>query len=90
MVRVISYFDTQIRIPVMGEAAHTASIPDRMTFLAVNGMQGRSTFQAHLKQGPTSKPMSSEQMISWYAKILEGVKQRYRKLQRLARFVLYF
>ncbi|KAJ3559603.1 hypothetical protein NM688_g243 [Phlebia brevispora] len=40
----------------------------------------------HLREAVSgNKPMTNEQLVSWYGKILEGVKQRYRKLQRLAR-----
>lgn len=85
MIRVISHFDTQIRIPVMGDTAHTAPMSERKTPLGMNGMQPRPNIQPHLKQGPVSKAMTANQMITWFSKILDGVKQRYRKLQRLAR-----
>ncbi|KAH9947950.1 kinase [Amylocystis lapponica] len=87
MVRVTNYFDTQIRIPVMGDAAQPLSVSDRMALNSnSNGAGTSSAFQTHLKAASsTSKSMSEEQLISWYGKILDGVKQRYRKLQRLAR-----
>lgn len=33
--------------------------------------------------------MSDEQTVSWYGKVLESVRIRYRKLQRFARYVTY-
>lgn len=82
MVRVTNYFDTQIRIPIHADKVqHIESEISRVT---------NSAFQAHLNESAmANKPMSNEQLISWYGKILEGVKQRYRKLQRLARYVDY-
>ncbi|PCH33345.1 hypothetical protein WOLCODRAFT_147447 [Wolfiporia cocos MD-104 SS10] len=77
MVRVTNYFETQIKIPV--EDASVAKSKHA-------NINGASTFQAHMKMNASvGKNMSSEQRISWYGKILDGVKQRYRKLQRLAR-----
>ena len=84
MVRVTNYFDTQIRIPIQ---------PDKVKSLEASGIIPPSTgatttaFQTHIRSGSiTNKPMTNEQLIGWYGKILEGVKQRYRKLQRLARY----
>lgn len=76
MVRVTNYFDAQIRVPIAASDTLETTTPN-----------GTSTaFQTHLREAINStKPMSNDQLISWYAKILEGVKQRYRKLQRLAR-----
>lgn len=81
MVRVTNYFDTQIRIPLPEEDYTDVSQP--------NGW-GRSPFQIHMKSGAINeRPMSNEQVIGWYGKILDGVKQRYRKLQRLTRYVCF-
>ncbi|EJD55307.1 hypothetical protein AURDEDRAFT_132470 [Auricularia subglabra TFB-10046 SS5] len=52
MVRVIDYFETQIRVPTAGDK---------------------------------HKPMSSEQTVNWFGKVLDGVRLRYRKLQRFTR-----
>ncbi|KAH8100486.1 kinase [Cristinia sonorae] len=81
MVRVTNYFDTQIRIPILnGIRQHPRDNPNGASSAA------RTAFRAHLDAGTLSdKPMTDEQMLSWYGKILEGVKQRYRKLQRLTR-----
>jgi hypothetical protein len=32
--------------------------------------------------------MAPDQVISWYGKMLDGVRLRYRKLQRFARYAL--
>ncbi|TCD70635.1 Suppressor of Sensor Kinase (SLN1) [Steccherinum ochraceum] len=81
MVRVTNYFDTQIRIPIVnGIQKSTREAPNG----ALPG--SRTAFTAHLDSVSSDKPMTQDQMLSWYGKILEGVKQRYRKLQRLTRF----
>ncbi|THH29727.1 hypothetical protein EUX98_g4462 [Antrodiella citrinella] len=80
MVRVTNYFDTQIRIPLLnGEQKQQLRE-------APNG-GSRTAFKAHMDSAGlmSDKPMSEDQMLGWYSKILEGVKQRYRKLQRLTR-----
>lgn len=84
MVRVTNYFDTQIRIPIPADKVKHLEAKGGGT---PNGNITTSAFQNHLRGGTTitNKSMSQEQLISWYGKILEGVKQRYRKLQRLAR-----
>lgn len=72
MVRVINYFETQLRVPVMrGElqqqheaAAATAAAPS---------LPG------------SRRAMNTDEMLQWFAKILDAVKMRYRKLQRFAR-----
>lgn len=81
MVRVTNYFDAQIRIPIPDEP---------FTNIGQLSGWGRSAFQMHMKPiDLNARPMSDEQVISWYGKILDGVKQRYRKLQRLTRYVSY-
>jgi mitogen-activated protein kinase kinase kinase len=80
MVRVTNYFDTQIRIPSEGVKG----------FGRNNGHQDHP-FDSPLSYKPNStseKKMSDEQMVSWYSKILESVRIRYRKLQRFARYVI--
>ncbi|KAJ3509800.1 hypothetical protein NLJ89_g5027 [Agrocybe chaxingu] len=75
MVRVTNFFDTQVRVPSGGNTAEHYN-------------------QMKLDQGPymtsnmehtTGRKMTDEQMISWYSKILESVRLRYRKLQRFSR-----
>ncbi|KAH9937397.1 kinase [Fomitopsis serialis] len=83
MVRVTNYFDTQIRIPVTSEPSQTPAMRDGK-FQPMPKAAGSTTFETHMN--PTSKKsMSDEQRVSWYGKVLDGVKQRHRKLQRLAR-----
>ena len=41
-------------------------------------------FQKSVSDGKR-KAMNDEQMIAWYAKVLEGVRARYRKLQQFSR-----
>lgn len=82
MVRVTNYFDTQIRIPLSDD--------ERPTQNGVNAGIGPDgswpAFRAHrMADSVVDQTMSDEQIISWYGKILDGVKQRYRKLQRLGR-----
>ena len=86
MVRVTNYFDTQIRIPISDNKVKPIETKSPPT------PDGNSAFQSHLREGSISalnKGMTNEQLIGWYGKILEGVKQRYRKLQRLARYVVH-
>lgn len=86
MVRVTNYFDTQIRIPIASgeKAQQMVNNLEPKGSTTPNGTS--SAFQTHLREALASnKPMTNEQLMSWYGKILEGVKQRYRKLQRLAR-----
>ena len=87
MVRVTNYFDTQIRIPIASgeKAAQMVNNMEPIGSTTPNGTTS-SAFQTHLREAvAASKPMTNDQLTSWYGKILEGVKQRYRKLQRLAR-----
>lgn len=81
MLRVTNYFDTQIRIPVAGDPSQTPTMRDSKPVHAGNGS---TTFETHMNP-TTNKEMSDEQRVSWYSKVLDGVKQRHRKLQRLAR-----
>ena len=83
MVRVTNYFDTQIRIPIPAEKVK--SLEAKSDGPTPNAAATSSAFQTHLREGMSYKDMTNEQLIGWYGKILEGVKQRYRKLQRLAR-----
>lgn len=85
MIRVTNYFDTQIRIPVpVDEPPHPSARPNGQMS---DRQDSSSAFQSHLKPADTSnsRVMTNDQITSWYGKILDGVKQRYRKLQRLTR-----
>jgi mitogen-activated protein kinase kinase kinase len=83
MVRVTNYFDTQVRVPTSRDE-HSSS----RRYHASRGAQSKSAFQTHI-QGSSigNTKMTDEQMASWYGKILESVRLRYRKLQRFARLV---
>lgn len=87
MVRVTNNFERQIRVPVSGkDKAATPFTPTRRPHSpqGVNGLGFE--FHNRLSDGPNkSRLMSDEQMVSWYGKVLESVKVRYRKLQRFAR-----
>lgn len=79
MVRVTNYFDTQIRLPVSAEKTPQFHNATGSTAATANALQ------TTLREPPAKSAMTNEQLISWYAKIFEGVKLRYRKLLRLAR-----
>jgi mitogen-activated protein kinase kinase kinase len=83
MVRVTNYFDTQVRVPTGEETSeHIQSHRlrnadgDRSPNVAKLAFQEKST---------ANRKMTDEQIISWYGKILDSVRLRYRKLQRFAR-----
>lgn len=81
MVRVTNYFETQVRVPT--------SADDRSSGRRNHdgrGPHSKSAFQTHM-QGTmaANTKMTDEQMVSWYGKILDSVRLRYRKLQRFAR-----
>jgi mitogen-activated protein kinase kinase kinase len=75
MVRVTNYFDTQVRVPLSSDTTTQALDQDSYAPGVV-----------HSSEAPTRK-MTDQQMISWYGKILESVRLRYRKLQRFARYI---
>jgi len=77
MVRVTNYFDTQVRVPTSRDE-HSSGRRNHTSRGAQSHIQGNSI-------GNTK--MTDEQMASWYGKILESVRLRYRKLQRFARLV---
>ncbi|KAF8213526.1 hypothetical protein K438DRAFT_1902573 [Mycena galopus ATCC 62051] len=76
MVRVTNYFDTQVQVP-------TGYLHTHRHHHQKNGMNGRTAFGTTLENG--HEQMTNEQMVSWYGKILDSVRLRYRKLQRFAR-----
>ena len=79
MVRVCNYFDSQLLVP-MPAVASPAAINKAAAVLRKAQAQDDSL-------GKDRKPMSSEEMLVWYGKILDAVRMRYRKLQRFARSV---
>jgi mitogen-activated protein kinase kinase kinase len=72
MVRVTNFFDGQLHLPA---SQRPMSSQRRKPGTGVNG-------SVHT---PSEQDVSDEQMISWYNKVLESVRQRYRKLQRFVR-----
>lgn len=99
MVRVINYFDNQIRVPTGEDPGERRRSHDKSS--SVNGfLDGGLVNGADLtredslkseKGRPLSgsaaafRKMTDSQKAIWYGKILESVRLRYRKLQRLAR-----
>ncbi|KAI0320445.1 kinase [Amylostereum chailletii] len=72
MVRVTNFFDTQVRVP-MSERGENRQHLRKASF---NG------------NGSAARPgMSDEQVVTWYSKILDSVRLRYRKLQRFVRVI---
>ncbi|KAI0359063.1 kinase [Trametes cingulata] len=88
IVRVTNYFDTSIRVPGMSDGTLPANLSERARkTLKANGLNGAPMVQPSLTTGaqPTGVSVPKERLVGWYSKILDGVKQRSRKLQRLAR-----
>lgn len=85
MVRVTNYFDTQVRVPT-GEEASGHVQTQRQRHGDRNNSNSKSAFQAHIQGSSSGRKMTDEQIISWYGKILDSVRLRYRKLQRFARY----
>lgn len=73
MVRVSNFFETQLNVPVRLDPS---ARPRRRRDLSLQpDMESRQR---------DKRQMTAEEMLSWYGKILEAVKMRYRKLQRFA------
>ena len=72
MVRVTNCFDAQLRLPA---PERPTSSQRRKPGTGVNG----ST------RPVSQQDASDEQLTSWYGKVLESVRLRYRKLQRFVR-----
>ncbi|KAJ7596723.1 hypothetical protein C8J56DRAFT_1040988 [Mycena floridula] len=102
MVRVINYFDTQLRVPTgedIHEHFHTSSRSRKHERNASkNGLMdievGGKDLLKESSQGFDMDiaersiafgKMTDEEKASWYGKILDRVRLRYRKLQRFAR-----
>jgi mitogen-activated protein kinase kinase kinase len=71
-VRVANFFDGQLRLPA---SERPTSSHRRKPGTSVNGSSRIMSQQ----------DVSDEQMTSWYGKVLDSVRLRYRKLQRLVR-----
>lgn len=108
MVRVINYFDTQVRVPTgedVNEHLHNTRVRNHERNTSTNGTpevigtNGAPDSNSHGKEATTFegelmgssaalRRMTDAQKASWYGKILDSVRLRYRKLQRFARSVL--
>lgn len=79
-VRITNYFDTQVRVP------SAVGAPDGTQYPTIDeNIYANSLYQMHQAPDPSIRKMSDQQRISWYSKILDSVRLRYRKLQRFAR-----
>jgi mitogen-activated protein kinase kinase kinase len=89
MVRVTNYFETQVRVPTSDDNnidynRYHHRNGNRTPEHSING--AKSAFHTHIQgSAATPRKMTDEQMVSWYGKILDSVRLRYRKLQRFAR-----
>jgi mitogen-activated protein kinase kinase kinase len=70
MVRVIHYFETQVKVPIITQEDEQAKKIEGATS---NGNDSGSRVMRH------------REILPWFSKILEAVKMRYRKLQTFAR-----
>lgn len=74
----------------MSDNVFPASMSERARkTMKTNGFTGAPMIQPSLTTGaqPTGVSVPKERLVGWYSKILDGVRQRSRKLQRLARCV---
>lgn len=72
LVRVINYFENSLHVPIPKDDGEDSKDPA--------GSPNDSNRQFRDQQ-----PMTTEQMLVWYGKILDAIKMRFRKLQRFAR-----
>lgn len=94
MVRVINYFDTQVRVPATREDGEKPN--------GKPAFKSRTAFEQHIHDDAVGS-MTDEEKARWYSQVspslsllsytladsscqvLESVRLRYRKLQRFAR-----
>src|SRR3954447_13210492 len=90
MIRVTSYFETQLRVPVA-----RAKEPNPKQTIASQGADDQGPADqsvatqrlADQRRAPRDvRPMDTAEMIQWFSKILDAVRLRYRKLQSFARY----
>ncbi|KAI0768597.1 kinase [Trametes elegans] len=85
IVRVTNYFDTSVRVPGMSDGSLPVTLTERARkTLKANGLNGLPMAQPSMSNGGQPN-VPKERLVGWYSKILDGVRQRSRKLQRLAR-----
>lgn len=82
MQRVINYFESQLHVPIRLDGADDVDGTmsrrrQKKKELEEAGLIGRRPGERRV--------MSTDEMLQWFAKILDAVKMRYRKLQRFAR-----
>ena len=80
MLRVTNYFETQVRVP-MG----TQTTEHLLHANQLRDPEFNPNNLAPTAYNPEPRKMTDEQVVSWYSKILESVRLRYRKLQRFTR-----
>ncbi|PBL00954.1 Pkinase-domain-containing protein [Armillaria gallica] len=85
MVRMINYFDTQVRVPT-GENTQEHRHKHSEYMLNQTDLNASTKSRDH-SPGDTFRVSSDEQKVNWYNKLLESVRLRYRKLQRYARML---
>ena len=78
MVRVVNYFDTQLRVPIMDDMGASRKTKDK-----------KHIVESLESSNGEYRSMTDEQKAVWYGKILDSVRLRYRKLQRFARCVFH-
>ncbi len=79
MVRVTQYFETQLRVPL--NRANSMDKSNTLPFAPTS--EASEVAQRRLVR--EQRPMDTEEMVQWFAKILDAVRLRYRKLQSFAR-----
>ncbi|KAF5355770.1 hypothetical protein D9756_004047 [Leucocoprinus leucothites] len=82
MVRVINYFDTQIRLPT---SATLVDEQEKEKETRRERMKNRGLIDEFSDFTGSGKKMTRDQLIGWYGKVLDIVRLRYRKLSRFAR-----
>lgn len=76
--RVIDYFESQTNVPVYD--------PHKQIGVSSQLPHGSNPAKPKTADGE-KRPMNRHEIISWYTKLLDGVKTRYRKVERFARYV---
>ncbi|KXN81125.1 MAP kinase kinase kinase wis4 [Leucoagaricus sp. SymC.cos] len=82
MVRVINYFDTQIRQPA---SAILVDEKEKEKETRRDRMKNRGVVDEFSDFPGAGRKMTRDQLIGWYSKVLDTVRLRYRKLSRFAR-----
>ncbi|THU91633.1 Pkinase-domain-containing protein [Dendrothele bispora CBS 962.96] len=91
MVRVINYFDTQVKVPeIEKDKNQNHRSKRRVANGTANGNgNAKSEFEEQMENPSNTNTMSDEHKMSWYGKILDSVRLRYRKLLRFARVITH-